>query len=588
MPDRGVGLEIDEDTDPHRRSELRGLAYHRALAPRLRRPMVDEATRKISRWQQTGRIDPRYARELPAASAKPVPELRRLISADDARGRDLRQNSPFAGLLSEPEGAGSSKRFASAGAQRELRPRDCCRGRVSGEREIVVIGSQAILGSVEEPPETLAESMEADVFPLGDPEKAIEIEAVLGEGSSFQGLYGYYAHGVGPETMKGPEGWRDRLIRVKVPPRPGQKAEPIALCLELHDLVLAKCAAGRAARLGLCTRDASPWGWSTTRCWPSGSPKCPAGSITKMGFARCWRGSPRRSLSIPSRSPAFTDRRRYPRGYQSGYRTLTKRDKSHGPKRLRFSLRSLIHGDTSAVTPEVAGSSPVAPARSACKRTSLSASPGASPIRLGLLPIAAPQLNSVAELCTSGRESWRLPGRRSQPGRPPGGSRPLRGSGRPAFANDLRRERSSAAVSATVMSTGSTPEIRPGKEPPDLVLVVVAAAARRSEPRRRSPPKPAVAVADKVADRRIRGIVERVVSIEKADDRVGVEDYRHSSRSPSTCLPQIAAGIQAPGVAIDQLIDSGQDHATSSLGLDLQGVTGLEAALRKAAAGIVT
>lgn len=117
---------------------------------------------------------------------------------------------------------------------------------VSGEREIVVIGSQAILGSVEDPPAVLLESMEVDVYPLGDPEKAIEIEAALGEGSSFQGLYGYYAHGVGPETMKGPAGWRDRLIRVKVPPRPRQKVEPIALCLELHDLVLAKCAAGRA------------------------------------------------------------------------------------------------------------------------------------------------------------------------------------------------------------------------------------------------------------------------------------------------------------------------------------------------------
>jgi hypothetical protein len=117
---------------------------------------------------------------------------------------------------------------------------------VSGEREIVVIGSQAILGSVDDPPEVLLESMEVDVYPLGDPEKAIEIEGALGEGSAFQGLYGYYAHGVGPETMKGPVGWRDRLIRVKVSPRPRQEAEPVALCLELHDLVLAKCAAGRA------------------------------------------------------------------------------------------------------------------------------------------------------------------------------------------------------------------------------------------------------------------------------------------------------------------------------------------------------
>jgi hypothetical protein len=87
---------------------------------------------------------------------------------------------------------------------------------ISGEPEIVVIGSQAILGSVEEPPAVLLESMEVDVYPLGDPEKAIEIEAALGEGSSFQGLYGYYAHGVGPETMKGPAGWRDRGIASQI------------------------------------------------------------------------------------------------------------------------------------------------------------------------------------------------------------------------------------------------------------------------------------------------------------------------------------------------------------------------------------
>jgi hypothetical protein len=99
----GRGLEINEDTDPHRRSELRGLAYHRALAPRLRRPMIDEAARKIDRWQEAGRIDPRYAEKWRQVLAKPVPEIRRVISVDDARGCDLRQNSPFAGMLSEPE-----------------------------------------------------------------------------------------------------------------------------------------------------------------------------------------------------------------------------------------------------------------------------------------------------------------------------------------------------------------------------------------------------------------------------------------------------------------------------------------------------
>jgi hypothetical protein len=96
-----VGL--GERSDPHRRQELRSLAYHRALAPRLNRPMLDEAQRKLARWRDEGRIDPRYAEAWESVFAMPVAEIRRVIGADDARGRDLRQNSPLAGLLSEPE-----------------------------------------------------------------------------------------------------------------------------------------------------------------------------------------------------------------------------------------------------------------------------------------------------------------------------------------------------------------------------------------------------------------------------------------------------------------------------------------------------
>ncbi|HZO06306.1 MAG TPA: hypothetical protein VFB52_07960, partial [Solirubrobacterales bacterium] len=47
-------------TDPHRAPELRSLAYHRAIAPRLRRPTIDAARRKLRRWKEDGRIDPRY------------------------------------------------------------------------------------------------------------------------------------------------------------------------------------------------------------------------------------------------------------------------------------------------------------------------------------------------------------------------------------------------------------------------------------------------------------------------------------------------------------------------------------------------
>lgn len=89
--------------EPHRTAELRSLAYHRALAPRLRRSMIDEAQRKLRRWQEDGRIDPSAAQAWEEVFAMPMTEIRKAIAADDERGGDLRQNSPLAGLLSEPE-----------------------------------------------------------------------------------------------------------------------------------------------------------------------------------------------------------------------------------------------------------------------------------------------------------------------------------------------------------------------------------------------------------------------------------------------------------------------------------------------------
>jgi|ERR1700722_252671 hypothetical protein len=116
---------------------------------------------------------------------------------------------------------------------------------VTGQREFVVIGSQAILGSIDEPPEDLLQSMEADLYPLANPTDADKLDGALGDGSQFHVTFGYYAHGVGPETAKAPAGWESRLVRHEVSPRPGSNRHAIAWCLEVHDLVLSKCAAGR-------------------------------------------------------------------------------------------------------------------------------------------------------------------------------------------------------------------------------------------------------------------------------------------------------------------------------------------------------
>jgi hypothetical protein len=115
---------------------------------------------------------------------------------------------------------------------------------ITDEDEFVVVGSQAILGSHPDAPVSLLRSIEADIYPAADPDKADRIDAVIGDGSPFHQQFGYYGHGVGPETAKAPAGWEDRLIRVDVPPRPASNRAPIAYCLEPHDLVLAKCARG--------------------------------------------------------------------------------------------------------------------------------------------------------------------------------------------------------------------------------------------------------------------------------------------------------------------------------------------------------
>jgi hypothetical protein len=115
----------------------------------------------------------------------------------------------------------------------------------TGENEFVVIGSQAILGSHPDAPEQLLRSMEVDIYPASAPERADDVDGALGDGSQFHRSFGYYAHGVGPETAVAPAGWEGRLVRVEIAARPGSEQRPVVLCLEPHDLVLAKCVAGR-------------------------------------------------------------------------------------------------------------------------------------------------------------------------------------------------------------------------------------------------------------------------------------------------------------------------------------------------------
>lgn len=111
--------------------------------------------------------------------------------------------------------------------------------------ELVVIGSQAVLAEHPDAPEELLRSAEVDLYPKGDPARAIEIDGAIGDGSRFHETYAYYGHGVGPETFVAAAGWEERLVRVELSPHQRKKSPAVAWCLSTLDLLLAKLAAGR-------------------------------------------------------------------------------------------------------------------------------------------------------------------------------------------------------------------------------------------------------------------------------------------------------------------------------------------------------
>jgi hypothetical protein len=88
-------------------------------------------------------------------------------------------------------------------------------GDVAKSNDLVIIGSQSILGQYPDAPSECLLSFEADVYPKDNPGKSIEIDGTLGEGSLFHQTHGYYAHGVSPETAILPKGFEERLIPVR-------------------------------------------------------------------------------------------------------------------------------------------------------------------------------------------------------------------------------------------------------------------------------------------------------------------------------------------------------------------------------------
>lgn len=106
--ERASELDIDSLLPPrrprtHRQAELQSLAYHRLVARRLTPQLVADAQTKLDRWENAGKLDPRWAGEWRRLLERPLAAIRRTIGSDSVRSRELRQTSPFVGILTEQE-----------------------------------------------------------------------------------------------------------------------------------------------------------------------------------------------------------------------------------------------------------------------------------------------------------------------------------------------------------------------------------------------------------------------------------------------------------------------------------------------------
>lgn len=125
---------------------------------------------------------------------------------------------------------------------------------IAGLNEVIIVGSQAILGTYHERqlPVFATRSLEIDVLPIADDAGAIarladEIEGVAGELSPFAQTHGFWIDGVDLNTSVLADGWHDRLVKVQNANTAAPSGQPqyIGWCLDKEDLCVAKLCALR-------------------------------------------------------------------------------------------------------------------------------------------------------------------------------------------------------------------------------------------------------------------------------------------------------------------------------------------------------
>jgi hypothetical protein len=132
-------------------------------------------------------------------------------------------------------------------------------GRITGEKQFIIIGSQSLHGKHPDLADDIVRSAEVDLIAKRDASRT-EWLNVIGQDSKFHEQFGYYADPVDEATATLPKDWKARLVNLPA----GDTGGVVGLCLDPHDLAIAKYAAGRGkdvvftrelARRGLVSND---------------------------------------------------------------------------------------------------------------------------------------------------------------------------------------------------------------------------------------------------------------------------------------------------------------------------------------------
>jgi hypothetical protein len=120
---------------------------------------------------------------------------------------------------------------------------------ITGQLEVIVVGSRAVLGTYPEYelPSAATSSLEVDILPITDDNNetmqlADLIVGAAGELSQFQRTHGFSIDGVDLTTSALPDGWRARLVKVQNENTAGPGGQPqyIGWCLDKENLCVAQ------------------------------------------------------------------------------------------------------------------------------------------------------------------------------------------------------------------------------------------------------------------------------------------------------------------------------------------------------------